>query len=89
MTALFVLVTIAVVAGVALVAAGRWDRPADAVPDRAPKFSGSGVDTAGEGAELAGLPSFEVVPRGYRMDEVDAALVALREENARLRGERR
>lgn len=89
MTALFVLVTIAVVAGVALVAAGRWDRSADAPPDRAPKFSPSGDDTVGEGFELTGLPTFEVVPRGYRMDEVDATLAALREENARLRGERR
>lgn len=76
MTALFVVVVIAVVAGVALVAAGRWDRPAGIVPDRAPVFpDGDGV-------------AFEVVARGYRMDEVDAMVSALREENARLRGER-
>lgn len=76
MTALFVLIAVVVVAGVAMVAAGRFDRLGEAVPDRAP-------DTAPDGS-----PRFDVVARGYRMDEVDAAIAALREENARLRGER-
>ncbi|CAB4663965.1 unannotated protein [freshwater metagenome] len=32
-------------------------------------------------------PRFDVVFRGYRMDEVDAVIDALRSENARLKGE--
>ena len=75
-TALFVLVAIAVVAGVAMVAAGRFDRLGEAIPDRAPE------------TDPDGSPRFDVVARGYRMDEVDAVVTALREENARLRGER-
>jgi DivIVA domain-containing protein len=31
-------------------------------------------------------PRFDVVFRGYRMDEVDAVIDALRSENARLKG---
>jgi hypothetical protein len=33
-----------------------------------------------------GEPSFDVVVRGYRMDEVDAQLASLQEEIAELRG---
>jgi DivIVA domain-containing protein len=32
-------------------------------------------------------PRFDVVFRGYRMDEVDAVIERLRAENARLKGE--
>lgn len=67
---LFVLLVVAVIAGVALVAAGNLDRLEDVAPDRRP----------------AAGPTFDVVPRGYRMDEVDAVIAELQEENARLRG---
>lgn len=71
MTLLFVVVCIGVIAGVALVAAGRLDRLPEAPVDRrAP----------------GGEPAFDVVARGYRMDEVDAVIEGLRAENARLRG---
>lgn len=70
MTALFVLVAVAVIAGVALVADGRFDRMPEADPDRRPS---------------GGEPAFDVVVRGYRMDEVDATIAELRDENARLR----
>ena len=69
-TALFVLLCVGIIAGVALVAAGRLDRLPDAEPDRRPPGSG---------------PAFDVVPRGYRMDEVDAVVTALMAENASLR----
>ena len=76
MTVLFVLLCIGVIAGVALVAAGRLDRLPEAAPDRRP-----------EGLTAAGLPAFDVVPRGYRMDEVDALVEGLLRENARLRAQ--
>lgn len=72
MTLLFVVVCIGVIAGVALVAAGRLDRLPDAPGDRRPP---------------GGDPAFDVVARGYRMDEVDAVIEGLRAENARLRGQ--
>ena len=70
MTALFVLVCVGVIAGVALVASGRLDRLPEADPDRRPDGPG---------------PAFDVVPRGYRMDEVDAVIEGLLAENAALR----
>ena len=75
MTALFALVVILVVAAAALVAAGRLDRLAPHEPDRAP-------------AGTLDDPRFDVVARGYRMDEVDATVGALQEEIARLRDKR-
>lgn len=67
---LFVLVCIGIIAGVALVAAGRLDRLPEVEPDRRPP-----------GAS----PAFDVVARGYRMDEVDEVVAALLAENASLR----
>jgi hypothetical protein len=77
-TGLFVLLVIGVIAGVALVAAGRLDRLEEPLPDRRPERDPA---TGQEG------PVFDVVPRGYRMDEVDAVITSLRQENARLRAE--
>ena len=74
MTVLFVLLCIGVIAGVALVAAGRLDRLPEAAPDRRP-----------EGLTADGLPAFDVVARGYRMDEVDAQIADLQAEIERLR----
>lgn len=76
MTALFALVVIAVVATSAVVAAGRLDRLPLDEPDRAP-------------AGPLDDPRFDVVARGYRMDEVDQTVAALTDEIARLRAERR
>ena len=76
MTVLFVLLCIGVIAGVALVAAGRLDRLPEAAPDRRP-----------EGLTADGLPAFDVVARGYRMDEVDALVEGLLRENTRLRAQ--
>jgi DivIVA domain-containing protein len=55
-------------------------------------FVGRGDGLAEVGSELRPEvdpehPRFDVVFRGYRMDEVDAVLDALRSENARLKGE--
>lgn len=71
MTGLFVLVALAVVAGAAVVAAGRLDRLPPAEPDNAP----TSLDD----------PRFDVVARGYRMDEVDETVAGLQAEIARLR----
>lgn len=77
MTALFVILVVGVIAGVAVVAAGRLDRLPEAEADRRPE-PGSGV----------GQVAFDVVPRGYRMDEVDSVIAELQAENLRLRGQR-
>lgn len=61
MMLLFVLVAIAVIAGIALASVGRLGELPEAPVDSKP-------------AELG----FDVVLRGYRMDEVDAELAALR-----------
>lgn len=61
MTFVFAAVAIVLIACVALVAAGRFDRIGDAVPDARP--ADDNLD-----------PQFDVVIRGYRMDEVDRAL---------------
>lgn len=71
MTLLFAVVVILVIAGAFLYAAGRWSGLPDAERDRRP-------------ATDAG-PEFDVVLRGYRMDEVDARIAALEQENAALR----
>ncbi|CAB4883972.1 MAG: hypothetical protein F2793_07975 [Actinobacteria bacterium] len=65
MTIIFVLVALGVIAAVGLAAAGRLGGATQAIPDRRP-------DT------LDGEPAFDVVLRGYRMDEVDATIADLR-----------
>lgn len=71
---LLVFLAIAVLTVLALLLAGRQGLP-EAVVDLRPEVS-------------AEDPRFDVVLRGYRMDEVDAALDRLRQENAQLRQER-
>lgn len=61
MMLVFVLVAIAVIAGIALASVGRLGELPEAPVDRRP-------------AEVG----FDVVLRGYRMDEVDAELADLR-----------
>lgn len=61
MMLLFVLVAIAVIAGIALASVGRLGELPEAPVDRRPEEVG-----------------FDVVLRGYRMDEVDAELANLR-----------
>ena len=72
MTLLFTVVVVLVIAGAFLYASGRWSGLPDAERDRRPV-----TDAA---------PGFDVVLRGYRMDEVDARIAALEQENAALRG---
>lgn len=71
MTLLFAVVVILVIAGAFLYASGRWSGLPDPERDRRP------VTESG--------PEFDVVLRGYRMDEVDARIAALEQENAALR----
>jgi DivIVA domain-containing protein len=66
----FVLLGFAVVAGIALVAAGRGDALLAARPDRPPLDLPPRPLTGTDLAEL----HFAVGLRGYRMDEVDAVL---------------
>jgi hypothetical protein len=70
----FVVVGIIVVAGAFWIATGRLnvDLP-DATHDLRPD-------------ERAGDPSFDVVVRGYRMDEVDATIADLQAQIERLKG---
>ena len=77
-----VLLTIAVVAGVAAVASGLvsggLDEPASPIPERAlPEGPLTGQDVA----DLRFVQAF----RGYRMDQVDAAMASLGAELDRLR----
>ena len=73
-----------VIAGAALVAAGRGARLGPAVPDPGPGPLADGVPRGGDLEALR----FGVGLRGYRMDEVDAALdvleAALAERDRRL-----
>ena len=71
---IFVFIAIAVIVGIALLLIGRQGGLPEAVVDLRPE---------GDPAD----PRFDVVLRGYRMDEVDAKLDELRAENARLREE--
>lgn len=73
MTWLFVLAAILVIAAGALAATGRLGQLPDAEPDLRPE-------------ERDGEPAFDVVVRGYRMDEVDARIAAMQEEIDRLGG---
>ncbi|CAB4731957.1 unannotated protein [freshwater metagenome] len=61
MTVLFVLLAMAAIGAVGLAAAGRLGELPEAEPDRRPEY-------------LNGDPTFDVVVRGYRMDEVDAVI---------------
>jgi len=66
----FALVAILVVAGVLLFASGRWSGLPTVQRDRRTDVDGAG---------------FEVVLRGYRMDEVDARIARLEAELAQAR----
>lgn len=74
MTWLFVIVALVVLAAGFLAVLGLLGDLPPAEPDLRP-------DT------LDGQPAFDVVARGYRMDEVDARLAELHDEIDRLRGE--
>ena len=67
MTVFFVFLAIAAIGAVGLAAAGRLGELLDAEPDRRPEL----VD---------GHPTFDVVARGYRMDEVDAVIEDLKRQ---------
>ena len=73
MTVLFVIVAIAVIAGVGMAAAGRFGGMPDAPAAHRP-------------AQGADGPVFDVVLRGYRMDEVDETIAALQQRIDTLEG---
>ncbi|MFM8893843.1 MAG: hypothetical protein ACKOE2_00370 [Actinomycetales bacterium] len=75
MAILFVLLAIAVIALVAMAASGRLGELPEASGDLTPQSGGDG-------------PAFDVVLRGYRMDEVDAAIEGLQRRIDELAGER-
>ena len=70
---MFVIVAILVIGGAALLAVGRFGDLPEAEADLRPDIRD-------------GEPSFDVVVRGYRMDEVDAQIASMQEEIDRLRG---
>ncbi len=72
MVVVFVLIAIGVIAVIGMVAAGRLGALPAAPADRRP-------DTRD------GEPAFDVVLRGYRMDEVDAVVADLRAQVEALR----
>ncbi len=78
MSLLFVLLALAVLAGVALVAAGRGDVLAEASPDLHPVTLPEGRVTADDLEAVR----FPVVFRGYRMVDVDRVLDRLTAELA-------
>lgn len=71
MTIVFAIVLIAVIAAVSMLAVGRLGELPQATVDRRP-----------EGTE----PQFDVVLRGYRMDEVDETIAALQQRIDTLEG---
>ena len=71
---LFVLLAIAVIGLIGLAAVGRLGELPEAEPDLRPD-------------QWDGQPAFDVVLRGYRMDEVDAVVSSLQRELATLRAE--
>ena len=75
MSFLFVLIFIAIVAGIALVATGRLGELPPAEPDLRPDYLGD-------------APAFDVVVRGYRMDEVDATIELLNAQISELKAAR-
>lgn len=74
MVVLFVLITIGVIAVIAMVAAGRLGALPAAPTDRRPDAHDD-------------EPAFDVVLRGYRMDEVDAVVADLRAQVEALRAD--
>ena len=72
MVVLFVLIAIGVIAVIGMVAAGRFGALPAAPADRRPDARD-------------GEPAFDVVLRGYRMDEVDAVVADLRAQVEALR----
>jgi DivIVA domain-containing protein len=76
---LLVLVLLAVLGGIALVAAGRGGAMAPVPPDRAP--TGVLDDAPIDGTDVGRL-RFSLAFRGYRMDEVDDVLDRLASELA-------
>lgn len=82
--AALIVLGLAIVVGVALVAAGRLGEMPEALPDSAP------VELPGEGMTVEHLETLRlgVALRGYRMDEVDALLdrvtAAISERDARI-----
>jgi hypothetical protein len=72
MTLVFALIILLVLGSAAFVAVGRLGELPEAEPDLRP-------DTRD------GEPSFDVVLRGYRMDEVDAQIAAMQQEIDELR----
>lgn len=72
MTFLFAVIAIAVIAAIAMVAAGRFETALEAAPSTRP---------VGDG------PNFDVTFRGYRMDEVDELLAEKDAEIASLRAD--
>lgn len=73
MTWLYVVLALIVIGAAAVVAVGRWD----ALPEVEPGLRPEGV---------ADQREFDVVVRGYRMDEVDARIEAMQAEIDRLSG---
>ena len=74
MSLVFAIVGIVVVAGAFWIAAGRLNADlSDAIHDLRPD-------------QRAGEPSFDVVMRGYRMDEVDATIADLEAQIEQLKG---
>ena len=71
MTIVFAVLLIIAIAGVSMLAVGRLGELPPAQADRRP-----------EGTE----PRFDVVLRGYRMDEVDETIAALQQRIDRLEG---
>ena len=74
MSVVFVVLAILVIGGAVAYAAGRW-----------PGLTGADRDRMPDGGSSS---AFDVVVRGYRMDEVDARIEALEQENAALRARR-
>ena len=77
MSLVLLLVILAVIGGIAVVAAGRGGGLPDAEPERSP--SGVLPDGTVDRAGIDGL-RFSLALRGYRMDEVDAVLDRLVDE---------
>lgn len=71
MTIVFAVLLVIVIAGVSMLAVGRLGELPPVPGDRRP-----------EGTE----PQFDVVLRGYRMDEVDETIADLQQRIARLEG---
>lgn len=72
MIALFIVVLLLLVGGIFVATAGSLGQYPDAEPDLRPDQGDTG---------------FDVVVRGYRMDEVDARMAALEAEIAHLRSQ--